>query len=114
VTGKVLLETEGLFFSYLAAARKAYPPENALWIYGGSVGEEEDIWSLMIDQLQLFQASEITTTKWTSRKFTAGGSAEANFLVVAGGGRITVISCSRTLLKGYSASFNAEKRRLPQ
>ncbi|MCK9506709.1 MAG: hypothetical protein M0Q95_21335 [Porticoccaceae bacterium] len=69
--------------------RNAYPPEESIWIDGGTVGDEEDFWSGIIDQLELFQSIEEGSSTERSSEIGAEGTAEANFLLVKGSGALT-------------------------
>ena len=70
-------------------ARRVFPPEEALWIDGGSVSTEDDFWQIIIEQLQLFQAVENIAGKEIESKFGGKGSAEANFLIAKGSGEVS-------------------------
>jgi len=69
--------------------RSAFPPEKAIWVDGGTVGEEEDFWSTIIEQLELFQDIEEVNSTESSSELGATGTAEANFLLAKGKGDIT-------------------------
>lgn len=54
-------------------ARRIFPPSDAVWIDGGSVAAEDDLWSEVLDQLGGY--SDVTTTDSTSDGESYGGSA---------------------------------------
>jgi hypothetical protein len=39
-------------------ARKILPPEECIWVDGGTVSEEDDFWHVVIEQLELFQSKQ--------------------------------------------------------
>jgi len=69
--------------------RGAFPTDKAIWVDGGTVGEEEDFWSSIIEQLELFQGTSEESSNGKSSEIGTEGSAEANFLVAKGTGKIT-------------------------
>ncbi len=64
--------------------RSVLPPEDSIWIDGGTIGEEEDFWAAIIDQLELHQGTEKAKAKTHTSEFAAEGTAKAD-LYVAGG-----------------------------
>ncbi len=68
--------------------RKVFPPEESVWIDGGTISEEADFWSLVIDQLDLFQGTQEQSQSGTASTIGGKGSAEANFLIAKGAGEI--------------------------
>ena len=69
--------------------RGTFQPDNSIWVDGGTVGEEEDFWSAIIGQLELFQGSSETKSNGKTSEIGGEGSAEANFFVAKGTGKIT-------------------------
>ena len=69
--------------------KKVFPREEAVWIDGGIVSEEEDFWDSIIEQLNLFQSTDKEVSKEVETKFGGKGTAEANFLVAKGTGEVT-------------------------
>src|SRR5690606_22181169 len=69
--------------------RTAFPPEDTIWVDGGTIGDEDDFWSSIIEQEDLFQSSAETVS--SSRASTIGGegTAEANFLLAKGSGTVS-------------------------
>lgn len=103
--------------------RKIFPPDQSLWIDGGTISAEEDFWSTVINQLELFQEVEIAQSTGSESEFHAKGSAGANFLIAKGeseiGGAITsskesVQSGTRTVSSRVAAlaGLKASKRPL--
>ncbi len=69
--------------------RSAYPPEESIWIDGGSVSEEEDFWSAIVDQLELFQGAEAGQSQEKSSEFGTEATGQANFLIVKGEAKVS-------------------------
>ena len=69
--------------------RGTFPADEAIWVDGGTVGAEEDFWSTIIEQLELFQGSSKGSTNGRTNEIGAEGTAEANFLVAKGRGKIS-------------------------
>jgi hypothetical protein len=70
-------------------ASRVFPREQAVWVDGGTVSEEDDFWQSVIAQLDLFQSREEESTKEVSSKIGAAGKAEANILVAKGSGEVS-------------------------
>lgn len=70
-------------------ARRILPPEESVWIDGGTVSEENDFWYVVIEQLELFQSTESISTTETTSKIGGKGKAEANFFIAKGSGEIS-------------------------
>ena len=81
--------------------RGAFPPDKAIWVDGGTVGEEEDFWATIIEQLELFQGSSEESSNGKSNEIGAEGTAEANVLVAKGSGKL---SAKTGETKGFSKS----------
>lgn len=69
--------------------RNSYPPEETIWVDGGTIGEEEDFWSIIIEQLELFQDTDAGTTSARTSELGAEGTAEANFVLAKGSGTVS-------------------------
>ncbi len=69
--------------------RSVFSPEESIWVDGGTVSEEDDFWSAIIDQLGLFQSREQEEVTTESSEVSGQVEAEANAVVVKGGGRIS-------------------------
>ncbi len=68
--------------------QKILPRSDAAWIDGGGITNEEDFWSTLIDQLELFQATEYESTESLSSEVTGELSAEAGIVVARGSTKI--------------------------
>jgi hypothetical protein len=68
--------------------RNSFPPEESVWVDGGVVSEEEDFWTSIIEQLELFQGAEEESSSVKSSELGAEGTAEANFLLAKGRGKV--------------------------
>jgi hypothetical protein len=64
--------------------RSILPREEAIWVDGGGVGAEDDFWTTVIDQLELFQDTETTEEEGKSTELSASGKAGANFIFAKG------------------------------
>jgi hypothetical protein len=64
--------------------RNILPREDAIWVDGGGVGNEDDFWTTVIDQLNLFQNSEVAEEKENAAELSASGKMGANFIVAKG------------------------------
>jgi hypothetical protein len=69
--------------------RKTLPPEDCVWVDGGTISEEADFWNVVIEQLGLFHTTEIEESKARSVGIEGTGTAEANFLIAKGSGALT-------------------------
>lgn len=69
-------------------ARQIFPPEESVWIDGGSVSAEDDFWQIIIEQLDLFQAQERESSNEIGSKVGAKGTAEADFFFAKGSGEV--------------------------
>lgn len=69
-------------------ARKVLPTEDCVWVDGGVVGEERDLWDLVIEQLNLFQSYQVQ--KQTEIAGTVSGKAatEGSIFVAKTSGEI--------------------------
>ncbi|MCQ4346763.1 ATP-binding protein [Pseudomonas stutzeri] len=68
--------------------RRILPPEKSVWIDGGVVANEEDFWSIVLDNLELFQDTTTGAADNSSSTIHGKGSAGANFLVAKGEGEV--------------------------
>jgi hypothetical protein len=64
--------------------RSILPREEAIWVDGGGVGAEEDFWTTVIDQLDLFQTTEIASDKQNTAELAVTAKADADFGIVSG------------------------------
>ena len=68
--------------------QKILPREDAIWIDGGGVGSEDDFWMTIVDQLNLFQTTEVQTSTGTAAELSGELSGEANLLFAKGGTKV--------------------------
>lgn len=69
-------------------ARKILPPEDSVWIDGGVVAKEEDLWGIILDSLELFQDTTVGSEDSSSSTIHGKGSAGADFIIAKGEGEI--------------------------
>jgi hypothetical protein len=81
--------------------RNILPRENAIWIDGGGIGQEDDFWHTIISQLDLFQTTEESEDSGLTAEIQAKGTAGTNF-VIAKGEAEAGVSVARTRGKGDS------------
>lgn len=70
--------------------RRILSPDESIWIDGGVVGNEEDLWSIILDNLEIFQDTTIGDADSSSSTIHGKGSAGADLLIVKGKGEIGV------------------------
>jgi hypothetical protein len=88
--------------------RKVLPPEDAIWIDGGTVSVEDDFWQVVIEQLELFQTTARESGSATTGTIAGRASAGANFLVAKGEGEIsTEIEKNRSTSSGATQSLSS-------
>lgn len=88
--------------------RSVLPREDTVWVDGGTVGEEDDFWTTVIDQLQLFQGTEQGHGTDTGGEITGSGKAGANFLIAKGEAEVGAkLSRSRTDTSGKTRSVSS-------
>lgn len=64
--------------------RKILPPEDSIWIDGGTVSQEDDFWDVVIEQLQLFQSVAESTTTGSENSVEGKAKAGVDFIVAKG------------------------------
>lgn len=64
--------------------RRILPREEAIWVDGGSVGEPDDFWTAIVDELDLLQVSTEGTSHETGGSVEAKGRAGIKILVAKG------------------------------
>lgn len=69
-------------------SRQIFPREECCWIDGGTISSEDDIWNIIIEQLDIFTGKESMIGNNTQYGISAKTSAEANFLVLKGQGEV--------------------------
>lgn len=89
--------------------RRVLPPEDAIWIDGGTVAEEDDFWQVINEQLDLFQTTQTSEEARSDSTIEAKAKAGASVIVAKGegelGGRI-----GRSKAKGTSTSRTISAR----
>ncbi len=68
--------------------RNVLPREDAVWVDGGAIGEEDDFWTTIIDQLQLFQEEGRVEEAETGAELSTKAKAGANFIFAKGEGEV--------------------------
>lgn len=89
--------------------RRVLPQEDAIWIDGGTVAEEDDFWQVINDQLNLFQTTQQSQEEGSDLALEAKGKAGANFLVVKGEGELGG-KMSRSESRGTSSTRTISPR----
>lgn len=98
------------------------PRTNAVWIEGGSVGNEDDLWRLVLDQLELFDTITVDKSDESTSERSSTLSAEVNALIGKGGTEIetlsgksvgNTLSASRNLSPKVAAISGLTKRAVP-
>lgn len=69
-------------------ARTVLPREECVWVDGGTVSAEDDFWQVVLEQLDIFQATEEETGADTTATIGGKGMAGANFVVAKGSAEI--------------------------
>jgi hypothetical protein len=69
-------------------ARKVLSPEDSIWIDGGTAGNEDEFWQLIVERLSLFQGVEDEEQSETTSGIEGKGTAEANFIIAKGSGEV--------------------------
>lgn len=65
--------------------QKVIPREDAIWIDGGGIRGEDDLWTNIIDQLDLFQSGGVDHTATVAHELSGELSAEGGVVVAKGG-----------------------------
>jgi len=89
--------------------RRVLPQEDAIWIDGGTVAEEDDFWHVISEQLNLFQSVQESEQSGSDSALEAKGRAGANFLITKGEGEIGG-KISRSRSSGASATRTVSAR----
>jgi hypothetical protein len=64
--------------------RSVFPREDCVWVDGGTVAVEDDLWQVVLEQLDIFDATEVEMGSGKSASISGKGSAAANFIVAKG------------------------------
>lgn len=89
--------------------KKIFPREDAVWIDGGVVSSEDNFWDIIIEQLDLFQATEQEEGKEVEVKVEGKASAEANLLIAKGSGEVSA-GIGRTRSSGRKSGQTLSSR----
>ncbi len=84
-------------------ARKVLPPDECVWVDGGTVSAEDDFWQVVLEQLDLFQTSQQHDAAETKSSISGKGTAAANFLVAKGSAELGA-ELSKTRSSGRSGT----------
>lgn len=88
--------------------RNILPREDAVWVDGGAVGEEDDFWTTVIDQLELFQETDSGQGTLFGADLEAKGTVGTNFLVAKGEAEVGgTLSTERTTTSGGVRSVSS-------
>lgn len=68
--------------------RKILSPEESVWVDGGVVANEEDLWGIILDSLEIFQDTTVGAADSSSNTVHGKGSAGADFLIAKGKGEV--------------------------
>lgn len=77
--------------------RKILPPEDSIWIDGGTVSQEDDFWDVVIEQLSVFQSVVESTSTGSENTVEGKAKGGASFIIAKGEGEL---SGSITRLRG--------------
>jgi hypothetical protein len=77
-------------------ARRVFPPEESVWIDGGSVGDEGDFWDSIIGQLDLFQSASSEAASETGGTIGGKASAEGSIVVAKAAGEASASVTEKT------------------
>lgn len=61
--------------------QKVLPPEESVWIDGGSASSEDEFWSIVVDQLKLFQTTESEQGRKVSTEIAGKVGAEGGVIL---------------------------------
>src|SRR5579862_4928844 len=61
--------------------RKVLPPEQTIWIDGGTVSVEDDFWQVIIQELDLFQSTQLDEGRETKGTIHGKATSGANFVI---------------------------------
>lgn len=64
--------------------RSILPREEAVWVDGGGVSAEDDFWTTIINQLELFQTTAVAEERENAAELSTSGKTGANFLIAKG------------------------------
>lgn len=102
--------------------QKVLPRETAIWIDGGGINDEEDFWSTIIDELELFQEVEELNATTRTKGVSGEASVEGSVIVAKGKGAVgarienadsTSLKLSRALSSKSTALAGLRSSRTP-
>ena len=70
-------------------AKHVLPPEKCIWIDGGAIGEEDDLWDEVVGQLDLFQTKEISEKSDMTGTATGKAAIEGSAIIAEASGEIS-------------------------
>ncbi len=65
-------------------ASRVFPPEESIWIDGGTVQTEQDLWSLILDEVDAYTEYSLVQSTEKTRGVEAAVKAQGSVLVVKG------------------------------
>jgi len=89
--------------------RSVLPREEAVWIDGGSVKDDNDFWSILLEQLDLFTDRLQSRDKQSLVEISGSGSADVDLLLAKGTGELGA-SYGTSRAKGEVDSRTASQR----
>ena len=90
-------------------ARQVFPPEESVWVDGGTVAAEDDFWHVVLDRLELFQTIETEASSASTAQVSGKATAGADFVLAKGSGELGA-TLSRTRMSGRNASRTVSAR----
>ncbi len=88
--------------------RRVLPRENAIWIDGGSVGEPDDFWTAIVNQLNLFQVASEGDSSETAGSVEARARAGTNLIIAKSEGEVAgTLSHGRAKTSGTERSVSS-------
>lgn len=88
--------------------RNVLPREESVWVDGGSVGEEDDFWTTVIDQLELFQGTDQRDEVQAGGEIGGAGKSAANLFIAKGEAEVAgKLSRAHTVASGKSRSVSS-------
>lgn len=95
---------------------KIFPREKAIWVDGGTIGNENDLWSYILSEIEGYSDVDVSETNGTTSGFSGNFEAEAGIpLLVKGKGSVgTDISKSRVTGKNKKLSLSPRSAAISQ
>jgi hypothetical protein len=90
-------------------ARTVFPREDCVWVDGGTVSAENDLWQVVLEQLDIFQTTEEEAGADTTATIGGKGSAGANFIVAKGSAEVGA-ELSKTRSRSQTRSRSVSPR----